>query len=83
MMRAVPGKKEQVPYAEEEYEYGRLLLENRHPVLLEFLRRETAVREKILEQLTGKEELAESARLRVGEIQKEIERLHRAMERYE
>ena len=44
-----------------EYLYGKRLLEARHPVLLEFLKRELRIKESILEQLAGRSG-SESAR---------------------
>lgn len=41
-------------YTEMEYRYGRLLLEQKHPVLKEFLEREVAGKEKILRDLAGR-----------------------------
>ncbi len=82
MMRAVPGKKEHVPYTEEEYEYGRFLLKEKNPVLNAFLKREIRIRKNILESLKKSQEPSESSRIRIVEIEKEIEQLHAAENRY-
>lgn len=49
MMKMEKGEEE--PYAEAEYCYGRRLLAMRHPVLKEFLEKEIAAKEQILEEL--------------------------------
>lgn len=82
MMRAVPGKKEQVPYTEEEYEYGRFLLKEKHPVLYDFLKREIQIRKNILESLKKSQELSESSKVRIREIEQEMELLYAAENRY-
>lgn len=82
MMRAVPGKKEQVPYTEEEYEYGRFLLKEKHPVLYDFLKREIQIRKNILESLKKSQEPSESSKVRIREIEQEMELLYAAENRY-
>ena len=80
VMRVVHGTKE--PYEEWEYLYGKRLLEARHPVLLEFLKRELHIKESILEQLAGRSG-SESARERAEEICREREWIHKARAQYE
>lgn len=76
VMRVVHGTKE--PYEEWEYLYGKRLLEARHPVLLEFLKRELHIKESILEQLAGRSG-SESARERAEEICREREWIQKAL----
>ena len=80
VMRVVHGLKE--PYEEWEYLYGKRLLEARHPVLLEFLKRELRIKESILEQLAGRSG-SESARERAEEICREREWIQKALAQYE
>ena len=80
VMRVVHGTKE--PYEEWEYLYGKRLLEVRHPVLLEFLKRELHIKESILEQLAGRSG-SESARERAEEICREREWIQKALAQYE
>ena len=80
VMRVVHGTKE--PYEEWEYLYGKRLLEARHPVLLEFLKRELHIKESILEQLAGRSG-SESARERAEEICREREWIQKALAQYE
>ena len=80
VMRVVHGTKE--PYEEWEYLYGKRLLEARHPVLLEFLKRELHIKESILEQLAGRSG-SESARERAEEICREREWIRKALAQYE
>ena len=80
VMRVVHGTKE--PYEEWEYLYGKRLLEARHPVLLEFLKRELRIKESILEQLAGRSG-SESARERAEEICRESKWIQQALSQYE
>lgn len=80
VMRVVHGTKE--PYEEWEYLYGKRLLEARHPVLLEFLKRELRIKESILEQLAGRSG-SESARERAEEICRDREWIQKALAQYE
>ena len=52
MMKAVPGESE--AYQPWEYEYGKLLLKEKHPVLKEYLKRETRLQKQILQQIQAK-----------------------------
>ena len=80
VMRVVHGTKE--PYEEWEYLYGKRLLEARHPVLLEFLKRELRIKESILEQLADRSG-SESARERAEEICRDREWIQKALAQYE
>lgn len=75
MMRAIPGKKESISYTEEEYEYGRILLKEKNPVLKDYLEREIGIRQVILNNLTKQTELSESSVIRIQELKKEMKRL--------
>ena len=82
MMKAVPGKREQFPYTEEEYEYGRVLLKEKHPVLHDFLKREIRIRTNILENLRKSQDPSESSKARIIEIEKKLKQLYAAEGRY-
>ena len=63
MMKVLPNQKEkcgQERWSQEELRYGKRLLEQRHPVLLEYLKRE----EKIYGEILQKLESEDSARIR-------------------
>ena len=81
MMKVIPGKKETLPYGEEEYEYGRMLLKKRHPVLKEFVFREIRIRNSILENLKTNPEVSESSKARIDELEKELESLAKVADR--
>lgn len=59
------------PYEEWEYLYGKRLLENRHPVLLSYLKREIRIRQGILEQLK-EQNPSEKVTRRKEELEHEI-----------
>lgn len=63
-----------------ELRYGKLLLEGKNPVLQEFLRKEQAVKEQILEQL--KQSFGEHIEARRKEIEEELEGIRYALQRY-
>lgn len=81
MMKVIPGKKETLPYGEEEYEYGRILLKKRHPVLKEFVFREIRIRNGILKNLKTNPEVSESSKARIDELEKELESLAKVADR--
>lgn len=70
MMRAVPCTEPQQYSNECEYEYGKLLLEEKNEVLAEFLDREERLRKDVLEALTGQE--TENARARRETLEQEF-----------
>lgn len=81
MMKVCPEKKETVEmWNEAELEYGKLLLEKKHPVLLQFLERELRIRKQILEKLCKQE--GKNIDLRKKEVQSEIEIIQKGMEYY-
>lgn len=65
---------------EAELEYGKLLLEKKHPVLYQFLNRELRIREHILEKL--EKQRGENIELRKAEVQKEIEIIRKGLGYY-
>ena len=69
-----------LPYSEEELEYGRFLLKNAHPVLLSFLEKE---KEK-LERITGELKCRKSLRAeeRTGELQHRIDTVDEVLRCY-
>ena len=79
IMRAVHGKaKEQT---EAEYLYGKKLLQNRNPVLKEFLDREQVKAEELLEKLKNSQ--TPSAKARISELEKEWKDRKEALTYYE
>ena len=79
IMRAVHGKaKEQT---EAEYLYGKKLLQNRNPVLKEFLDREQVKAEELLEKLKNSQ--TPSAKVRISELEKEWKDRKEALTYYE
>lgn len=79
IMRAVHGKaKEQT---EAEYLYGKKLLQNRNPVLKEFLHKEQAKAEELLEKLKNSQ--TPSAKTRISQLEKEWKDRKEALAYYE
>lgn len=79
IMRVVHGKKEE--QTEAEYLYGKKLLQNRNPVLKEFLDREQAKAEELLEKL--KKSQTPSAKARISQLEKEWKDRKEALAYYE
>lgn len=77
MMKVVHGEPE--PYERYEYICGKKLLENRHPVLEKYLRREQSVKESILSQLAKRMEGSVSARERAQEVSADLELVKQAL----
>lgn len=67
-------------YSEEELYYGRLLLQEKHPILKTFLEKEFGVKEAILENLH--QESGAHIEVRKREIESEMERIRYALQRY-
>ena len=65
---------------EVELAFGKLLLEHKNPVLLEYLQKEIAIKEKILELLKG--EIGEHIESRNNELTSEIKLLNQGLEYY-
>lgn len=79
MMRAVKSVDAQSYETECDYLYGRLLLEEKNPVLWEYLDREQRLRKDVLQALNGQE--TENARVRMGSLQKEFQIIEEAKRR--
>lgn len=80
MMKAVyaePGEE----YEEYEYQYGKRLLERRHPILREFLLREQRIQEQIRARLARQED-SESARRRIQILEEEIKHTEKALSHF-
>lgn len=80
VMRVTHGPQE--AYEAYEYIYGKRLLEQKDPVLFQYLQREKRIRESILMQLQAREN-SPSAREREKEIRKELQDILLALGRYE
>lgn len=81
MMKVRPEKKKTAEmWKEEELEFGKLLLQKKHPVLWQFLERELRIRKQILEKLCKQE--GENIVLRKKEVQREIEIIQKGMDYY-
>lgn len=79
MMRAVPGKME---YDREIFFlYGRLLLEQRHPVLQAYLKKKQHNNEKILARI--QEQGQSKSEKRTAEIRQEMQKISSALEYYD
>ena len=73
------GKRTEM-WSEPELKYGRFLLQNRNPVLREYLQREILIREQILAGLDGKEN--RRIEQRRTELKKELEEAQKGMDYY-
>lgn len=80
IMKAAAGIKVPV-WKDEELEFGKLLLEKKHPVLRQYLERELRIRDQILERL--RDESGEAAVRRKEEVMEERRLILAALERYE
>lgn len=82
MMRLLPGKDS---YSREiEFYYGRLLLQEKNPVLEQYLKDRKKVYEQLHARLSGRQTDGESpsARKRLIEIEEELKRLQEALGRF-
>lgn len=80
MMRVIQNAKmPQEPYDLSELRYGRLLLKQRHPVLIQFLEKEITVKEQILSGLQAR--TGEKIRQRYEELSDEIACARLALQR--
>lgn len=78
MMKMIHGEEE--PYSQEELYYGRKLLQIKHPVLFEYLNKEKNIKSQIFHSLIKSE--SESAKARVLELEKDLERIDHALEMF-
>lgn len=82
MMKAVQAERDGMPvWTPEEEWFGKLLLEQAHPVLLEYLKREFRIRQEILKRLEDAPGC--QARERKKEVMEETQLLEAALKRYE
>lgn len=82
MLKAVRAQEDGVKeYSRAEEWFGKLLLEQQHPVLLQYLKRELRIRTEILEKL--KKAPAASAQERRKEIEEETQLILAALKQYE
>lgn len=81
MMKVLPKKNIVEMWNEAELEYGKLLLEKKHPILRQFLERELRIRKQILEKLCEQE--GANIELRKEEVQGEIKIIQKGMEYYD
>lgn len=81
MMKVLPKKNTVEMWNEAELEYGKLLLEKKHPILRQFLERELRIRKQILEKLCEQE--GANIELRKEEVQGEIKIIQKGMEYYD
>ena len=80
VMRVVHGESES--YSACEYQYGKCLLNARHPVLYRYLKREMAIKESVFRQLFGHRD-SESAKVRMEEVRREILLVQEALTYFE
>lgn len=81
MMRVRPENKNSIQmWNEAELEYGKMLLEKKHPVLSQLLERELRIRRQILEKLSRQD--GDNIKQRKEEVQREIEIIQKGMEYY-
>ena len=78
-MKAVHG--EEPPFTSEELTYGRILLESMHPVLLDYLKWESATKREILESLAT--QTTGRAKARTYELKAELKQIGEIIKRYE
>lgn len=82
MMKVIHGEKKYIssetPYTLEEW-FGAILLEKRHPVLKEYLKRELRIREDILKKLKN----VPAAKMRADEVEEEKQVILTALNKYE
>ena len=63
-----------------ELQYGKLLLEGKHPVLQEYLQREIRIRTQILDRLKDRD--STDVRRRITELEEELKIAERGMDHY-
>jgi len=72
IIKAIPGQKQEIYDQEVFYQYGKLLLEKREPVVKEYLRREKRIRRQVIEELKNHNG-TDKAIERLREVQREME----------
>ncbi|HJB89108.1 MAG TPA: class I SAM-dependent methyltransferase [Candidatus Blautia excrementigallinarum] len=73
----------EVPWTEEEFLFGKFLLENRNPILKKYLQRELMIRDRILDRIAGADMPGEKAVTRRNEVEEERRLILAALKRYE
>lgn len=73
----------EVPWTEEEFLFGKSLLENRNPILKKYLQRELMIRDRILDRIAGADMPGEKAGTRRNEVEEERRLILAALKRYE
>lgn len=79
VMKAVHG--EMRDYTDMDFAYGKLLLEQKHPVLRQYLEEQKVKLERLLRHLMEQKILSESTRMRIESLQKEWALVGNALER--
>ncbi|MFI3172447.1 MAG: class I SAM-dependent methyltransferase [Eubacteriales bacterium] len=69
MMKAIRGQ--DTPYTKAELQYGRYLIKGKHPVLIQFINKEIAVKEEVVKSLKNK--VGEHIEHRMKELREELE----------
>lgn len=84
MMKVIPpnhmDKEVEVPWTEVELRYGKLLLENKHPVLRAFLEREQKIHQDILDSLA--EKTGEKIESRKQELYQDVKYIQKGLDYY-
>lgn len=84
MMKVIPPTSDSCSstqnWTEVELRYGKMLLEERHPVLKQFLEREETIRRKILKNLEIQQ--GENIAVRRAELEEELEYIQKGLEYY-
>ncbi|MDO4518980.1 MAG: class I SAM-dependent methyltransferase [Eubacteriales bacterium] len=80
MMKVMKADVSSMPEYTPEEGYGKLLLEQKHPVLKQYLEREWKIHEKIVDQLQKQD--TETAKSRLGEVEHEMTVIRKALERF-
>lgn len=76
VMKAVHG--EMQDYTDMDFAYGKLLLEQKHPVLRQYLEEQKAKMEKLLQRLMEQNVSSESTRVRIESLREEQELINAA-----
>jgi len=71
IIKAIPAQKQETYDREVFYQYGKLLLEQREPIVKEYLKRERRIRHQVIEELNHN--ATEKAMERLIEVQQEME----------
>ncbi len=80
ILKAVPGSGKEVYDREVFYQYGKLLLEQREPLVNEYLNRERKIRRQVVKKLSLN--LTEKAMARLKEVNREIVSIEEALSYY-